>query len=213
MPIPTLLRLEEHRVLSRITLSGSVLDVGGDSRSDYRTHIKGDPVYTCINIDDRAGADIIHNLEQPLPIADASFDHALLINVLEHIDNAEQLLVEAARVVRPGGQVIVVVPFLFPYHPSPRDFRRFTPDALKEMVERAELTLTSLEPLGSGVFAARYVMLDRLLPFPLRFIRYMLFRPMVSILDSLFSKVAEVTRRKYSSSDYALGYAALARKV
>jgi SAM-dependent methyltransferase len=47
-----------------------------------------------------------------LPFADAEFDHAFSISVLEHIqDGAEEALGELARVVRPGGRLAVTLPF------------------------------------------------------------------------------------------------------
>jgi ubiquinone/menaquinone biosynthesis C-methylase UbiE len=42
-----------------------------------------------------------------LPVADSSFDVALLHRVLSHAPKPEELLAEAFRVLRPGGQVVV----------------------------------------------------------------------------------------------------------
>ncbi len=49
-----------------------------------------------------------------LPFADASFDRALCLDVLEHLSFAEQplALAELFRVVRPGGELFVTVPNL-----------------------------------------------------------------------------------------------------
>jgi SAM-dependent methyltransferase len=49
---------------------------------------------------------------------DASFDHAYSISVLEHMPDggAAQALGELARVVRPGGRVVVTLPYAERYH-------------------------------------------------------------------------------------------------
>jgi SAM-dependent methyltransferase len=49
---------------------------------------------------------------------DASFHHAYSISVLEHMPDggAEQALRELARVVRPGGRVVVTLPYAARYH-------------------------------------------------------------------------------------------------
>ncbi|MGY1619610.1 class I SAM-dependent methyltransferase [Geodermatophilus sp. SYSU D00691] len=51
-----------------------------------------------------------HDLERPLGIADGSFDDAVLALVLHHVDDRAQLLRELARVVRPGGRLVVSTP-------------------------------------------------------------------------------------------------------
>ncbi|MBV9736501.1 MAG: metalloregulator ArsR/SmtB family transcription factor [Acidisphaera sp.] len=43
-----------------------------------------------------------------LPLADASFDHALLQMVLHYAEDPAGVLAEAARVLRPGGRLVVV---------------------------------------------------------------------------------------------------------
>lgn len=47
---------------------------------------------------------------QRLPFADASFDAAFCINVLEHIPDPECAVAEAARVLTPGGRFLTVTP-------------------------------------------------------------------------------------------------------
>lgn len=206
MTVPTLLRQAEHRALSTLELTGTVLDLGGDARSDYRKIINGSPVFTTVNLDEKALPDILHDLEKVLPVGDASYDHVLLINVLEHVYEYRQLLSEAARVVRPSGTVIIVVPFLFPVHPSPQDFWRFSGTALRKECEVAGLSVEEIVPLGSGVVAARYVMLDRLLPSVFRLFGYWTARPLVFLVDRLFTALARLLKKRYEPADYALGY-------
>lgn len=58
-----------------------------------------------------------------LPFEDASFDHAYSVSVLEHIPEPgdEDALRELARVVRPGGRVVVTVPCADAYREDWRD--------------------------------------------------------------------------------------------
>lgn len=211
MTIPTILRAAEHAALKTLNLSGSILDLGGDGRSEYRTLIQGDHTYTTVNLDEKASPDVLHDLEQPLPLADASYDHVLLINVLEHVFEYRKLLREAARVVRPGGSVAIVVPFLFPVHPSPSDFWRFTLQALERECVHAGLVVDKAHSLGTGVFASRYILLDRLMPGFARALGSVVLVPVIRMLDAVFSRIARVLGKKYASSDYALGYFLLAR--
>jgi SAM-dependent methyltransferase len=60
-------------------------------------------------------------LMQPdtLPFEDASFDSALMDNVLEHIAEPSSLLQEVRRVLRPGGRLLVGVPGLLGWDHDP----------------------------------------------------------------------------------------------
>lgn len=212
MSIPSLLRVEEHNALAGITLSGRVLDLGGDKHSEYLRFFNGTFETTTLNLSDAAQPDIVHDLEQPLPIADGSYDHVLLINVLEHIFDYRALLRETVRVVKLGGSVVVVVPFLFPVHPSPADYHRFTASALEKELVASGLKDISVRALGGGVFAARYLLLDRLLPKLLRIINFYTCRYIVAALDACLEKIAHASGKKYDKENYALGYCVVAHK-
>lgn len=68
---------------------------------------------------------------QALPFADSSIDHALLLDVIEHIPDPDRSLAELNRVLKPGGSLVLQVPFLYPLHDEPLDFHRWTRHGLR----------------------------------------------------------------------------------
>lgn len=208
----TLLRKAEHRALLEFPVAGEVVDLGGDARSEYLKLIPGERTLTVVNMDPKARPDVLADLEEPLPLPDAAYDGALLINVLEHVYRYERLLTETHRILKPGGTALVVVPYLFPYHPSPNDFHRWSQDALVRHLTESGFSDVCITPLGSGVFAARYLFLERLVPSALQDLLGIVFHPFVVGLDALFAKLASMFGKSYRTSDYALGFYCRARK-
>lgn len=88
-----------------------------------------------------------------LPLADASADAILSANLLEHVPDDVQALREAARVIRPGGYVALIVPA----GPSTYDYydrflgheRRYARGELADKCRRA-----GLEPISDRYIAA-----------------------------------------------------------
>lgn len=83
-----------------------------------------------------------------LPFDAESVDTVLALEVLEHIPDATAVVAEAVRVLKPGGTLVVSVPFAYPVHDAPYDFHRWTPMGLRTLLERPGLAVESLEARG-----------------------------------------------------------------
>lgn len=83
-----------------------------------------------------------------LPFHDDEFDTILLSDVLEHIPEPERLWAEMARILRPGGVLLLNVPFYFRVHEEPYDFYRYTEFALRRFAENHAFEVEVLRPIG-----------------------------------------------------------------
>lgn len=63
-----------------------------------------------VNYDIQPIADICGNCEQGLPFKDNAFDNILASHILEHIHDLRALKEELLRVMKPGGELMVIVP-------------------------------------------------------------------------------------------------------
>jgi SAM-dependent methyltransferase len=72
-----------------------------------------------------------------LPLADASVDTVLMVEVLEHLARPAEALREILRVLRPQDKVLVSIPFLYPIHDAPHDYQRLTRYGLFRDLEAA----------------------------------------------------------------------------
>ena len=61
-----------------------------------------------------------------LPLPDDSMDLVLSVQVLEHVADLDLYLGEIARVLRPGGHLLLSTHGTWLYHPHPQDHRRWT---------------------------------------------------------------------------------------
>jgi uncharacterized protein YbaR (Trm112 family) len=65
-----------------------------------------------------------------LPFGDATFDFVICDSVLEHVPEPWKVTAEIFRVLKPGGQGLFVVPFIYKNHGAPFDFFRYTKSGL-----------------------------------------------------------------------------------
>lgn len=152
----SLLRREEYKRLSKLSLNGAILDIGGSRKSGYHELIQGNHTFVVGNIDAAYGADVIFDAEQAWPYADQHFEGVLFVNVLEHLYDHRFALAEAQRVLTPGGKIAGVVPFMFNVHGSPNDFFRYTRTSLERLLTDSGFTEVAVEELGTGAFSVIY---------------------------------------------------------
>ena len=74
-----------------------------------------------------------------LPYQGNSFDFLILDQVLEHVEKPWIAVEEVFRVLKPGGICIATAPFLYGYHPSPKDYFRYTPDGWRSLFSKFEI--------------------------------------------------------------------------
>lgn len=129
----------------------AVLDAGaGESR--HRGHF-GRQRYVALDLAvgdqqwDYGALDVLGDLSR-LPLRDASFDAALNIVTLEHVKEPGTVLRELARVLKPGGRLLIVVPHEWEVHQAPHDFFRYTCHGLRHLLESAGFVVESLDPVG-----------------------------------------------------------------
>ncbi len=96
------------------------------------------------------GVDIAADLTE-LPFKNDSFDAATCDQVLEHVPDPHVVANELHRVVKPGGLIHVASPFVFPWHPSPSDYTRWTQEGLVSLFPTCEVMK---QGVGAGPFSA-----------------------------------------------------------
>jgi SAM-dependent methyltransferase len=65
---------------------------------------------------------------------DQEFDAIICSNVLEHVYDGANAVERLRRALKPGGQLFVSVPFMFPLHDEPHDYWRYTEHALRRLL-------------------------------------------------------------------------------
>ena len=90
-----------------------------------------------------------------LKFMDEQFDTVLCTQVLEHVFEHDKMMSEVYRVLKPGGHLILTVPFAWELHEEPYDFFRYTKHALKELFEQSGFHIDYIKPNG-GKWAAVY---------------------------------------------------------
>jgi SAM-dependent methyltransferase len=86
-----------------------------------------------------------------LPFGRDLFDGAVNIVTLEHVCEPAAVMKELARVLRPGGSLLLVTPLEWEEHQQPHDYFRYTRYGVTYLVESAGLRVEKLEPVG-GMF-------------------------------------------------------------
>jgi len=126
--------------------SGRTLNAGCGNR-DITETLKAFGATEVVNYDiasEIPGA-LIGPLER-MPFRTAEFDSILCNAVLEHVEAPEPVMREMVRVLRPGGHLMVAVPFLQPFHPCPGDFRRYTHTGMYKLGTDSGLEVLAIYP-------------------------------------------------------------------
>jgi len=70
-----------------------------------------------------------------------SFNTVIMVSVMEHVKNPFEISDCIYKILKPGGLLFNSTPFIFPYHPSPEDNYRFSPQGLKYVHESSDFEI------------------------------------------------------------------------
>jgi SAM-dependent methyltransferase len=121
-------------------LSGDLLDFGCGSKP-YESLFGNATSYTGVDVQvsghdhARSRIDVFYDGER-LPFADERFDGAVAFEVFEHVFNIDQVLREIRRTLKPGGQLLLSIPFAWDEHEAPYDFARYTSFGIRHILEQ-----------------------------------------------------------------------------
>lgn len=91
-------------------------------------------------------ADVVADLNEPLPIDSEVADTVLSLSVLEHLREPQTMLNETFRILKPGGAIVLQVPWQWWIHEAPYDYFRYTPYGLNYLLEKAGFSDVQVEP-------------------------------------------------------------------
>ncbi|MCE9595388.1 MAG: methyltransferase domain-containing protein [Planctomycetes bacterium] len=141
--------------------SGDVLDVGGwdffltakakGVAATSWTSLENDPT-RLLDVDDPRFR-VVHGDGCAMDFADGSFDTVLNVQVLEHVFEPIRMVEEIARVLRPGGSAIFLIPQTSTTHLAPHYYGNFSRWWIEKVCARASLEIVEHRPLG-GIWSS-----------------------------------------------------------
>jgi len=136
--------------LKLLKKKSKILDAGA-GKCPYRKIFK-DHIYESMDMPD-GFYENKHTFESTLssmPVKDGVYDAVVLTQVLEHVHNPLETLMEINRVLKPGGILLLSVPLNGPLHGEPFHFFQFTHYGLIELAKTSKFKIHSLEKIGGG---------------------------------------------------------------
>lgn len=204
-PAYALVRISGKHIRDRAEkyFSGRMIEIGCGDKS--KGLLVGEYVEEHIGLDhegslhDKSNVDLL-GTAYDVPQDDESFDCILSTAVLEHLEDPQAALIEAYRLLKPGGYAIYTAPLFWHLHEEPRDFYRYTKFGLNYLFRTAGFEIIEIKPLSGfwSTFGAElsYYLID-LRFWPLFYVSRLLiivnnaFFPLLNKLDQEVNRHAE----------------------
>jgi len=165
------------------------------------------PEYRGADLAGNPDADLLIDADGRVNCADSSFDCVLSSQVLEHVTRPQAYLSEARRVLKPNGTLILSTHGIWPYHPDPTDFWRWTIDGLQDEIKRAGFEVLDVQGVLGMESAALQLWQDATydrLPAFVRPLYAWCFQTAIHFIES---------RRKVRVQNDSMIFVVLARKI
>ena len=156
-------RILQEIFAKEIEIYGSVAEFGSynSSSKSFINFLKKNKI-SDISFYDKFPKDektIKEDLEKKLDIKNNSFDNIIIFNVLEHVYNVKNSLLELNRCLKKNSKIIGAVPFIYRVHGAPNDYIRFTKDYLEKILIETNFKNIRVTNIGFGPFTASYTLI------------------------------------------------------
>lgn len=131
---------------------GMILDCGAGLRPVYHDNVVNFEIVPYPTTD-------VRGVGEQLPFNDGVFDAAFSFAVLEHVRDPFACARELIRVLKPGGVLYAVVPFLQPYHGYPHHYYNMTQQGLTNLfADQLEVEMQEVNTGGKPIFSLTWVL-------------------------------------------------------
>jgi SAM-dependent methyltransferase len=111
----------------------------------YRGLFRPDADYIAADLPGNPRATVAIAPDGTLSVDDATCDVVVSTQVLEHVADPTTYLRECARVLRPGGRLLLTTHGVMVWHPDPVDYWRWTCEGLRRAIAQAGLEIRRFE--------------------------------------------------------------------
>lgn len=127
------------RALAKWQGAANVLDVGScDVNGTFRPLVERRGWgYTGLDIEAGPNVDVVTADPHRFPFDDAAFDVVISGYCMEHVKSVWRWVPELARMLRPGGLLVIITHWQFPEHRFPVDCWRILPDGMAHLFDEA----------------------------------------------------------------------------
>jgi SAM-dependent methyltransferase len=139
-----------ERQLAGLDQQSLILDVGA-GRGDFDA-LLADRQVISLDIYPYPEVDIVCDLTLANPFKPSGFNAILLMNVLEHVYETRTFLAALSKLLKPGGLLVVAIPFMVKMHQVPVDYVRLTEFSLQRLGPDHGLALDELEGYYDPLF-------------------------------------------------------------
>lgn len=140
-----------------------LLDIAPQVHEGARPFFPSSVVVETLDIDPKAGCTYTADICRTNPaLSDESYDFVVCTEVLEHTLRPFDAIREIRRILRPGGFLLLSVPFNFRIHGPLPDCWRFTEHGLRAILDGFEIAeLSGIETPGRPLMPIHYTVVAR----------------------------------------------------
>jgi SAM-dependent methyltransferase len=156
-------------------------------------------------------ADVFYDGKK-FPFADKTFDSVVSTEVLEHVFNPEEFIGEISRTLKPGGTLLMTMPFVWDEHEQPHDYARYSSFGIDHLLHSKGLNVIEHRKTNSdlrAIFQLINCYIYKVIPFKnykMRLLVYLITTAPITLVGLLISAIFP------SNNDFYLSNVILARK-